>query len=526
MRQRGLTADFLSPKYETWRFAGLPELEVAAERIIQAVESREKILIYGDYDADGVTASALMLEVLEMMGAEEVGVMLPDRFKDGYGMSKRLVQRAERERVKLVITVDCGSNNAEIISELRKVGTEVVVTDHHEVLGELPKAVAVVNPKRRDTEVGAELKDLAGVGVAFMVAVELMRKGKIKQGQEKWLLDLVLIGTICDSMRLTGVNRILGVYGMKVLGRTRRVGLVELMRRLGVKKLSAETVGFQIGPRLNAAGRMESAEVALRLLRTKSRVEAASLVMKLEELNERRRAEQDRAVKEAEMGGVGEGRVIVARGEWHEGVLGIIAGRLLEKYLSPSFALAETEEGMLKGSGRSFGEFNLAEALEYCREVIVKGGGHGGACGVTIVKEKFEDFKQKMNEYYESLKLSNQERFLEVKEDLAIDELGEVKIELVDEIMKLEPFGEGNLEPVLKLEQMTIAEKKLMGGEGEHVKLVVRDRRGGELKLLAFFAEEDLKRRREGEVLDLWVKVMANEWRGGRMAEGRIVRWS
>ena len=296
-KKRGITPDFINPKYEDLAnpFA-LPDMDKAIKRIQQAIENNEKILIYGDYDVDGVTASTVMEQTLILAGArpENIEIMLPDRFADGYGMSPKLVKRAQDIGARLVITVDCGSRNHGIIDELNTLHIDTIITDHHETADTLPEALAVINPHRKDhpTE---ELQNLAGVGVAFKLAQALVAKGNIPNGQEKWLLDLVLLGTICDSMPLTGENRILTYYGMKVLIKTRRPGLKELIRKAGVKNLNSESIGFQIGPRLNAAGRLDTATLSLNLLRTKSAITAAPLAEKLEQLNKKRKIEQNLA---------------------------------------------------------------------------------------------------------------------------------------------------------------------------------------------------------------------------------------
>ena len=301
LRVREFDAGFLNPVYEECVDPTvLPDMAQAVERIRKAASRGERVLIYGDYDVDGVTASTIMYDTLRLAGVSEVEVMLPNRFLDGYGMSKKVVQKAKETGVGLVVTVDCGSRNHEIIGELKEVGVDVIVTDHHECGESLPEAVAVVNPKRRDVECPAELRELAGAGVAFKVAQALVLAGMIPEGQEKWLLDLVLIGTVCDSMRMTGENRRLCYYGMKVLAKTRRPGLKELMRVAGTKRIGGEAIGFQLGPRLNAAGRMETAEHALKLLMASSRMEAASLALVLNRLNEQRRNQQNEAVMEIE----------------------------------------------------------------------------------------------------------------------------------------------------------------------------------------------------------------------------------
>lgn len=542
LRVREFDAGFLSPAYEECVDPTvLPDMAQAVERIRKAASRGEKVLIYGDYDVDGVTASTIMYDTLRLAGISEVEVMLPNRFLDGYGMSKKVVQKAKGTGVGLVVTVDCGSRNHEIIGELKEVGVDVIVTDHHECGESLPEAVAVVNPKRRDAlemasggarsaqerskaeRVVGGLRELAGAGVAFKVAQALVLAGMIPEGQEKWLLDLVLIGTVCDSMRMTGENRRLCYYGMKVLAKTRRPGLKELMRVAGTKRIGGEAIGFQLGPRLNAAGRMETAEHALKLLMASSRMEAASLALVLNRLNEQRRNQQNEAVMEIEERGVGDEPVIVVDGKWHEGVLGIIAGRLVEEYRRPAFVLAEVD-GALKGSGRSFGEFNLAEALSVCGEYIIGGGGHAEACGLKVEAGKMEDFRRAVNEYYRSLKLENQERFLGVREDLEVREFEDLSLELLEEMRKLEPFGNGNAEPVFLLKEVRVAEASKMGAEGEHLRLMVWDQQGKSMKLVQFRAPEEYLRLQGGETVNVWIQLVENEFRGIRSAEGRILK--
>lgn len=536
VRKRGLTADFLNPKYlsQPEIFQKMPDIARAVELILATILRQEKILVYGDYDVDGVTATTLMVEALKLAGAKEVETMLPDRFIDGYGMSKRAVEEATSRQVKLVITVDCGSNNSEVIKELKQAGILTIVTDHHEVMGELPEAEAIVNPKRTDLteEEQAAIKeaglcDLAGVGVAFMVALALVAAGKIRQGQEKWMLDLVLVGTLCDAMRLTKINRELTYYGAKVLAKTRRVGLKELMRVVGVTKVSAEAVGFQIGPRLNAGGRMESAEISLQLLMAESKAEATRLAEELNELNAGRRAEQNTAIQEIEEKCQVElaQPVIVVAGEWHEGVVGIIAGRLVEKYKRPAFALTKVgeNEGVYKGSGRSFGEFNLAEMIKACSEVLVGGGGHAGACGVKVTAEQVEQFRKRVNHYYESLKLENQERFLAVEAEVLAENLDDFTEELLDELATLEPFGGGNREPIFELNHMEMMEVRGVGKEGKHLRAVITDEMGRKMTLIAFSAPEEWLAIQPMTEVSVKVQLMRNEWNGRVSVEGRIL---
>ncbi len=544
LEMRGFSSDFLKPKYLSDKkiHAKLPDMQVAVERIIRAISDGEKIMVYGDYDVDGVTATTVMVNALKLAGAKDVITMLPDRFIDGYGMSKRSVEKAVSEQVTLVITVDCGSNNSSVISELKEVGIDTVVTDHHEIMSGIPgDAVAVVNPKRTDISEKTQEKirdtgliDLAGVGVAFMVARGLVAVGKIPDGQEKWMLDLVVIGTLCDSMTLSKLNRELTFYGMKVLEKTCRIGLKELMRVAKCSKLSSEAIGFQIGPRLNAGGRMESAEISLNLLMTSKKTEAVRLAEELNELNMERRNEQQSAMEEIseKFKEALSRNVIVVAGEWHEGVLGIIAGRLVEKYHKPAFVLSKASvvdvdgdgiSDVFKGSGRSFGEFNLAEAIKNCSGSIYGGGGHAAACGIKVLPEKMDDFVSDVNDYYESLGLENQEEFLKVIPEFTESDLRQFDEELLDEIAELEPFGEGNKEPVFGLSNVEVVESRGVGKEGKHLRMVVKDEMNTRMTLVAFSAPGEWMKVPVGEVINVTVQLMRNEWNGRVFVEGRIL---
>ena len=526
IKKRGLTPDFLEPKYEnlTDPFE-LPDIEKAVARIKIALENSEKILIYGDYDVDGVTASTVMEQTLKFAGVkpENINIMLPDRFADGYGMSPRLITRAKDTNTTLVITVDCGSRNHAIVEELNTLKIDSIITDHHETEDTLPDAIAILNPKRRDAPC-EKLNNLAGVGVAFKLAEALVKAGLIKNGLEKWLLDLVLIGTICDSMTLTGENRILCYFGMKVLAKTRRPGLLEICKIAKVKEINSETIGFGIGPRLNAAGRLKTAEIALNLLRTSSHAEAAKLAKKVEDLNRERKTAQDQAMQEIEQRAPGEKTsVIIETGPWHEGVIGIVAGRLVEKYHKPAFVLTEVSNGIYKGSGRSFGDFNLAEALNYAKEAIISGGGHAGAAGVKVAKKDLYAFREKINAYYDSLNLKNQTKYLKFTPDLALSDLADIDLNLIAELSTLEPFGQGNEEPIFLLEDFKINQVVLLGANKNHLRIDFADNEGRAIKTIAFFAPENWLKLTPDDHVSALIKLVKNEYAGVQTAEARIV---
>ena len=525
VEKRHLTDDFLHPKYEnlTDPFI-LPDMDKAVARLKKAKESHEKILIYGAYDVDGVTASALMEQALILSGIEpeKIDIMLPDRFADGYGMSPRLIERATKNQITLVVTVDCGSRNHAIIDELNTLKIDTIITDHHECSDVLPEALAIINPHRKDQPIIA-LQNLAGVGVAFKFAQALVKQGLIKAGQEKWLLDLVLLGTICDNMLLTDENRILGYFGVKVLEKTRRPGLKELKKTAGLKRITSESIGFQIGPRLNAAGRLETAELSLKLLRTTSAPEAATIAAKLEELNKKRRVEQRTATEEITHRELKNEPVIIETGHWHEGILGIVAGRLVEKYHKPAFVLTEVENGIYKGSGRSFGDFNLADALIITKDTIISGGGHAGAAGVRLEQKNLYLFREKINEYYRSLHLTKQEEYFKNHADLETNNLKDISLELLEDLKLLEPFGAGNEEPIICIKNPEIIETKRMGDQGQHLRIDIKGKDGKILKCVAFSAPEPWFNLDNYDPHDFLIKPVENEWNGTRSVEARLI---
>ena len=524
LTKRGVTEEFLRPKYSLERAKKLPDIEVAVARIQAAVNRGETVLVYGDYDVDGVTASTIMCEALKLAGVKRVEVMLPDRFIDGYGMSERCLERAVELGVRLVVTVDCGSNNAEVIKKLAEHKIDTIVTDHHELMNGVPeRALAVVNPKRYDENEAdlekRELREICGAGVAFMVMQTLVLEGLIPQNQEKWFLDLVLIGTICDSMVMNQINRELAYFGLIILQKTKRVGLLELMRVAGVQKIDSEAIGFQIGPRLNASGRMESAEISLKLLMSKERAEAAMLAEELNRLNGERRTTQRAALEEIL---VDSEPVIVAAGNWHEGVLGIIAGRLVEKYRRPAFVLGETE-GIYKGSGRSFGDFNLAEAIKAVNETLIGGGGHAAACGVKLKKEDLMRFKEAVNQYYRSLNLTEQEKYLEVTEDIEVDDLVALDVNLYEEMSVLQPFGQGNAEPIFELLNTKIKFVETLGTEKKHLKFTL-EKDGNLFKALVFNAREEWFNLDKDATYNVHINLVLNEWRERKTVESRLLQ--
>lgn len=532
LKIRGLTEDSLKPDYtqlpDPYLIEGVPKATI---RIQQAVKNRETIVIYGDYDVDGVCASTLMHDALTAAGADpnNITILLPDRFADGYGLGTSAIPKILKTQATLVITVDCGSSSEPVIADLKSQNIDTIVTDHHEIPNIPKSALAVINPKRPNpnpnpTSLETPSNHLSGTGVAFQLARALNQTQNhgILSGQEKWLLDLVAIGTICDSMPLTQANRTLVYWGLRVLAKTRRPGLKELMKiaQIDPQKLSTHAIGFQIGPRLNAAGRLDSAHKSLRLLMSKSRPEAFKLATELDQLNKTRREVQNAALLELDQPSITKDPVIIVKGNWHEGIIGIIAGRLVELHQKPAFVLTEIENGLLKGSGRSFGGFKLADCITHCQNLLAKGGGHDYACGLTIANSNFAPFTTTVNNFYKSLNLKNQARFLQATPDLHLENFTDLTETLCEELKLLEPYGEANPEPILATTAKIFNAKIL---KEKHLSLSVRDSNGRFLRLLAFFAPKNWLHLEENATIRIKFTPTLNEWNGRRSVEGRLL---
>ncbi len=527
---RGLTGEkrdaFLNPSYDNKHDPFLlPDMNKAVKRLVTAHRKQEKITIYGDYDIDGLTATTVLLDGLESFGFKHLDAFIPNRFVEGYGLTVDAIERIAATGAQLIITVDCGSLSEKEIIRANELGVDVIVTDHHNVAKVQPPAVAVINPKRPDHTY--PFIDLAGVGVAFKLIQALQTKlDGLEQGQEKWLLDLVALGTVCDVVTLVDENRANVFWGLKVLAQTRRPGLKALMAVAGVEpeKVNARSLGFQLGPRMNAAGRLETAQYALDMLRAKEPMDALEKAQKLSEMNAARRMEQDKIFKEATQQAEqfkNDRVLVVSSPGWNHGIIGIVAAKLLEKYKKPTYVLEEMGDES-KGSARSYGDFSAVDAIRASDGIITKGGGHKLAAGVTLPTKSIDAFRQRVNEFYDSQKLFNQPALLLPKAD-ALASFGHVTEDLIGLLETLEPFGNGNPQPILKSEGVLVINRWRMGTEGQHVKLEVQDSSGLKLQMLAFSAPEHFFVE-PGERITIWYQPDINEWQGRRSVEGRLLR--
>ncbi|MDN5276019.1 MAG: single-stranded-DNA-specific exonuclease RecJ [Candidatus Saccharibacteria bacterium] len=518
-------AAFLSPDYSKRHDPFLlPDMEKAVTRLEQAREKQERITIYGDYDIDGLTATSVLLDAFASFGFEHVEAFIPNRFVEGYGLSIDAVERIAAEGAQLIVTVDCGSLSHKEIERANELGVDVIVTDHHNVADTPPPAVATINPKRADHSY--PFIDLAGVGVAFKLVQALQtRLTGLPIGQEKWLLDLVALGTVCDIVTLKDENRTNVFYGLRVMAKTRRPGIKALMAVSAVepKTLNARSLGFALGPRMNAAGRLETAQYALDMLTTHDPEHALEKAQQLDQLNKQRRAEQDEIFKAAIVQAealAADPVLVVSHPDWNHGIVGIVAAKLLEKYQKPAFVLQEMGETS-KGSARSYGDFSAAEAIKAAHDVITKGGGHKLAAGVTMPTKNIEQFRRRVNDFYHEQKLFDQQKLLLPRADVdaRFDELDET---LVNYIATLEPFGQGNPQPVLRTAQALVLGCKVMGADGQHVKLTFKDDSGRTLSCIAFSAPKHYFCE-PGEYADIWYQIDINEWQGRRSVEGRLL---
>ncbi|MBW4062232.1 single-stranded-DNA-specific exonuclease RecJ [Candidatus Saccharibacteria bacterium] len=493
LRRRGLSDDetlrFVYPDYardlhDPFLMSGMRE---AVARVVQAAAAGERVVVYGDYDIDGMTASAIMIEGLAAQGITATSY-IPDRFEEGYGINLAALEQLAAEGVTLVVSVDCGITSVAEAAWAREHGLDVIITDHHNPPPQLPEAVAVVNPKQPGDEY--PFKDLCGAGVAFKLVQALQTTtGQPAAGQEKWLLDLVALGTVCDVVNLVDENRTLVSYGLKVLRQTRRPGLVALAHVAGVQveTLSSYHLGYVLGPRMNAAGRLEHASKALELLQTNDAARAIEIATELDTLNLRRRDEQGEAFEAASL--MAEARpedlvLVLADSNWSHGIVGIVASKLVEAYHKPTL-VAQIMGETTKGSARSVGSFNMVEALRANSHLLTKFGGHFFAAGYTLPTENIAALRAGLADYFVATGASA-DRPAEITPDLEIDGLGELTWTTYEALGLLEPHGAGNPAPVLAINRVELDRPGGVGKDRQHLRTGLRDQFGVQLGAIGF----------------------------------------
>jgi len=455
--------DFHDPKF-------LPDIDKAIERVKKAKENKEKVIIYGDYDVDGITSITVLKKFLNSLDMN-VDYYIPNRLDEGYGLNREAIEQIKDNKYTLMITVDCGISGIEEIDYANSLGIDVIVTDHHETLEKLPNAIAVINPKRNDSKY--PFRDLAGVGVVFKFIQALSIEYGLDAKEYLKYLDIVCVGTISDIVPLIDENRVITKLGIKLLEQTKNIGLRSLIISSGYKKIDSSTISFGIAPRINACGRMGNEEEALKLFLTNVQSDAKEITENLNKYNkDRQNIERnifEQVISKINKNDIKEKDVIVIAGEnWHHGVIGIVSSKITETFYKPSILLS-IEGDMAKGSGRSIPGFDLHEALCETSDLLEKYGGHSMAVGLTLKTENIDKFRDRLREIISKVEIENSVPIITIDKILNAKDLNH---ELIDDLKKLEPYGEANKMPVFALKRMKIDSIRSLS-EGKHLKLTL-----------------------------------------------------
>ncbi|MCH7905672.1 MAG: single-stranded-DNA-specific exonuclease RecJ [Armatimonadetes bacterium] len=497
----------------------LPDFDPAVGEILGAKESGKRVFVHGDYDADGVTSAALFTRFLRRLGCDVVP-HVPHRTREGYGIHLDAVKMAAEAGCKLFLTCDCGISAHEQVAAANSAGMRVVVTDHHEVGETLPPAAAVVNPHRRDSQY--PFKHLSGVGVVFKLCQGITQELKIDESRFfRAYLDLAALGTIADVMPLIDENRIIASHGLTSIKHSKKPGLRSLLRVCELddpsRKITARNVGFQIAPRINAAGRMADSRLALDLLLEDDPEKADVIAELLDETNRQRRVEQAHAYDEAvelveQTHSPSDRAIVVSREGWHPGLIGIVAGKLAEQYYRPTFVVTIDENGHARGSARSIPGFNLGAAIDAARPHLSSGGGHEQAAGFSLEASKLEGFALAMKSYANSV-LTDDDLVPRIEIDAIIDPSEASNPRVVEELAALAPFGQGNPEPTFGCLGLTTSNIAPTSNPA-HVRLSLIDTSGTPHKAMAFGIGEGLSALGNGAKIDIVFRPDENVFRG------------
>ena len=502
---------FLNPKRsDFYNPYGMPDMEKAVDRIIKAIENKEKIIIYGDYDVDGITSITVLKSFLLERGAN-VTEYIPNRLEEGYGLNKKAIEYIARQKNQLMITVDCGISGIDEVAYATKLGIETIVTDHHESGSELPKAIAVVDAKRKDNTYPC--RNLAGVGVVFKLIQAISMKIGLEEKEFLKYLDIVCVGTISDIVPLTDENRIIVKLGLKLIEQTRNLGLRSILQIAGYSKIDSSTISFGVAPRINACGRMGHQEEALKLFLSKDIKEINELTQKLNDYNKLRQDTEKSiytdAVEQIEKNGLANKNTIVLMGKgWHHGVIGIVSSKITELYFKPSILLCE-EDDIGKGSGRSIPGFDLYEALTECKDFIDRFGGHSMAVGINIKKDKFEEFKEKFEQIAKEKHVDEIIPILNIDAQISLDDISK---EMVESLKELEPYGEANKMPLFAFKNLKIDSIRALSG-GKHLRLTVKDNKNM-VNAIGFNLGELANDYKIGDRIDLVGNLEINSFNG------------
>lgn len=450
----------------------IKDMEKIVDRIDVALKRHEKVCIYGDYDVDGITSITIMYKFLTKLGID-IMYYLPDRLVEGYGINNNALDEIKSQGVSLIITVDCGITAIEEIEYAKKIGLDVCITDHHECTENLPDAYAIINPKRKDDN--SKFKMLAGVGVAFKCLMAIAEKYNLAKEEYLKYLDIVSIGTISDIVPLVGENRIISKYGLKMMEKTKNLGLKELLKIVNYKDIDSMMVSFGMAPRINACGRMGNASAAVKLLLEKDDQKAEKIAMELDELNQERKNVESIIYNQAldiikKENLEDKNSIVLYNSSWHNGVIGIVASRLVNMYYKPVILLTK-EHGFIRGSGRCPSGFSLYDALSECKELLIQFGGHELAAGLSIDEKNIEAFIEKFEEVVKNRKYTICDQIINIDSVISRKNLN---AQIIKDIRALKPYGQSNQVPIFLYKGLKVAAIRTIKDD-KHLKLVLKD---------------------------------------------------
>jgi single-stranded-DNA-specific exonuclease len=524
---------FLNPSYDKGIHNPylMKDMEKAVVRIFEAIEAKEKIIIYSDYDCDGIPAAVIMHDFFKKIGYENFSVYIPDRHDEGYGLNLKAIDEFIDTGVNLIITFDLGITAIEEITKAKSAGIDTIVTDHHLPQDRLPDAFAIINPKQKDCNYPD--KNLCGAGIAFKLVCAIIKKYgeyfKIPDGWEKWLLDMASVATLADQVPLVGENRILAYYGLKVLKKTRRPGLIEIFNKAGVNmnNISEEDITFTLAPRINAASRISDPMDAFRALSSENPVEAKAFADHLSKINDERKQSVARIMKDVNK--TLEKRedksvIVIGNPNWRVGILGLVASKIVDQYKRTTFVWGSEGSEIIRGSCRGYGDINLVEAMSALpTNSLIDFGGHKGAGGFSVEHTEIHFLEERLLKVFDGITDKKLES-VDIPIDAKIN-LDDVNIGNYNVIEKLAPYGEGNPKPIFLLEDITISSIKEFGKDKNHLEIIFLDEKAHPVKAISFFkTRNDFGRSlTEGERINLYATFEKSTFLGRTELRLRIV---
>lgn len=520
--------EFFSPDYDQDLHDPflLKDIKKTIKRLEMAEKNNEKVAIFADYDADGICGGIMLHEILEVYNIKPE-VYIPDRNIEGYGLNLNAIENIAKKDIKLILTVDCGITDVKEVELANKLGIDVIIVDHHEVLKKIPKAYAIINPKQKQCKY--PFKELSGAGVAFKLLQAVRISKKLPIAWEKWLLDLVAISTVTDSMLLFGENRTLVKYGLIVLSQTKRLGLKILMEKARViGNLTTHTIGFILGPRINAASRVDHGIVAFELLLTKNIAEADKLSQRLETRNQERQRQMERIIKEARervKKGSDKSKIIFEGDEtWTSGLVGLVAQKLRDEFWKPAFICQIAKNHVVCSARGGVGGFDVIKALNSCKELLDEYGGHPFAGAFRANVDNLEKIKKALEKFAKNkIKKSDMVAFLNIDAEMIVDDLN---WKVFDEIQRFEPFGGDNSRPLFLLKDLKIIGMRNVGSKENHLKLSLeKETESGVKKFgaIGFNLVDSCDNIELGDRVDIVFEMLSNEWNGNKELQLKII---